>query len=487
MHATISSSHHAVKTLDQTNINNAFLSGMREDLGMYGNELNYAVLAFNVPYCVLAIPSNILITRIRPSLYLPILELGWTILTIAKGFITNTTQLYIIQGLLGAVEAGYFPGVIFLIGSWYTRTEFSKRLSLFAVTAYIGSMFSGYLQSAVYTGLNGVSGLAGWKWLFVVDGIISFVSAIIGFFLIPDFPSTTKWKFFTDEEKRFAEERLLKDGRQEKIVYNLAVFKRVFGRWRVYLFTILYAIYNSAASGWGYLGFLLKWTGGYTVQQINTIPTAVAATTLITTLLWGWLSDYYDNRFAVIFFPMISSFIGMTLLAVWNIPFEVKVLAYFLGAVSSPIGTTMAYATAVIDTDSVERTIVVGCMNTASYTIFIIGQLVFWPTSQAPRFPVGYIYTAASLFVGLFVTLAIEFLWRRDKKRGILYTSDGTYVRQIGKPDPEIASTETDVNDADFEKVKQEIGSDHLREEHETIVHSVAPVQDGLFAAGGNL
>ncbi|KAI9025704.1 major facilitator superfamily domain-containing protein [Hyaloraphidium curvatum] len=470
-----------VKTLDQSNINNAFLSGMREDLGMLQNELNYAVLAFNVPYCVLAIPSNIFITKIRPSLYLPLLELGWTAVTIGKAFVTNVNQLYACQAILGALEAGYFPGVVYLIGSWYTRAEFSKRLSLFAVTAYIGAMFSGYLQAAVYTNLNGAHNLAGWKWLFVVDGGISFVSGMIGFFLIPDYPSTTKWKFFTDEEKKFAEERLIKDGRQDKIKYDWKTFQRIFSRWHVYLFTILYAIYNSAAAGWGYLGFLLKFSGGWTVQQINTIPTAVSATTLITTLLWGWLSDYYDNRFWVILGPMFVSFIGMLILAIWYVPFPVQVLAYFLGAVSSPIGTTMAYLTAVVDKDPVERTVTIGTMNTASYTIFIVGQLVLWPTSSAPRFPVGYIYTATTLFIGLFVTVAIEYLWRRDKRNGILYLPEGTVrATSLIASDTDSKASE-DLDDDDIKK--EPVNHEKLREEHEAVVHSVAPVLDG----GNNL
>ncbi|KXS17887.1 MFS general substrate transporter [Gonapodya prolifera JEL478] len=422
-----------VKTLDQQNINNAFLSGMREDLNMYGNELNYAVLAFNVPYCVLAIPSNILLTKIRPSLYLPIIELCWSILTIAKGFVHNYQTLYVLQFFIGAFEAGYFPGVVYLIGSWYTNSELSKRFAIFSVTSAIGAMFSGYLQTAVYVGLNGSAGLSGWKWLFVVDGLISVVSAVVGFFLIPDFPETTKWKLFTPDEIELAKTRLNKDGKQGEVKYSWDLLKRVFGRWHWYLFTILYAIYNSASSSWGYLGFLLKFGGGFTVEQINLYPTGVNAVTAFFTFFWGWYADHTQNRYLVIVLPMTISAIFVTILAVWDVPFGLKFASYFFAAVSTPISNTMAYLSTVVDKDPVERTLIIGSMNSASYTIFIIGQLVFWPTTSAPSFPVGYKYTATSLWVGLIVVTAIRYLWKRDLARGIIHTPEGTFVRKVSE------------------------------------------------------
>ncbi|KAI9325709.1 major facilitator superfamily domain-containing protein [Zopfochytrium polystomum] len=429
-----------VKTLDQANINNAYLSGMKEELGMYGNELNNAVLAFNVPYCILAIPSNILITKIRPSLYLPLLELGWTICTIAKGFVHSPTQLYILSGILGAFEAGYFPAVTYIISSWYTKTEFSKRMTLFA--------------TAVYSNLNGSNGLAGWRWLFIVDGLISFVSAIIGFFLIPDFPETTKWRYFTADEIQLASSRLKKDGRDNKVVYNWDLVKRVFGRWHFYLFVPLYAIYNSASTAWTNFSFLLK-ANGYQVWQINVYPTGVYAVMAVSYLALGWYADARGDRFSVVFFPMAVSAVFVTLLAVWDIPFSLKFASYYLAGVSAPIATTMAYLTAVIDSDAVERTLVIAAMNSASYTIFIIGQIWLWPQTASPRFPVGNRYTAVTLWVGLLVTVAIKILWERDLRRGVVHSAEGTIVKK--KADQEGGGGGVVVAEDEPEKKKEDV------------------------------
>ncbi|KAJ3344071.1 hypothetical protein HDU93_003234 [Gonapodya sp. JEL0774] len=438
-----------IKTLDQSNINNAFLSGMREDLGMFGNELNYAVLNFNVPYCVLAIPSNILLTKVRPSLYLPLLEVGWAVLTISKGFVKNVNTLYLLQFLLGAFEAGYFPGVVYLISTWYTNTELSKRFAIFSVTSAIGAMFSGYLQTACIS-LAGKGGLEGWQWLFVVDGLLSFSSALLGFWLIPDFPETTKWTYFTPEEIELAKTRLVKNGKSGNVKYSWDLLKRVFGRWHWYLFTILYAIYNSSATAWGQLGFLLKFGGGFSVQQINLYPTGVNAVTAFFTFFWGWYADFSGNRFIVIFLPMTISAIFITILAVWDVPFGLKFASYFFAAVSTPISNTMAYLSTIVDSDPVERTLIIGSMNTASYVVFIVGQLVLWPTTSAPRYPVGYIYTATTLWVGLFVTLGINYLWKRDLKRGIIYTPDGVITNR--------STVTPEEGELDSEKTEKAIG-----------------------------
>ncbi|KAJ1567790.1 hypothetical protein HK405_004756, partial [Cladochytrium tenue] len=426
-----------VKTLDQSNIQNAYVSGMQNDLSMFGNQLNNAVLLFNIPYCILAIPSNILITKVRPSLYLPILELGWAALTIAKGFVKDYNQLYWLSFFLGAFEAGY--------STWYTREEFSKRLTLFAVTSSLGSMFSGYLQAAVL-GLDGRGGYSGWRWLFILDGIISFASAMIGFFFIPDFPRTTSWKWFTPEERELAVQRLERQGRANKAVLSWKSIPRVLGRWHFWAFVPLYAIYNSASTAWGNLIYLLK-DQGYPLWQRNVYPTGVSAITAVSYLVAGWYADAFHDRFSVIFFPMIVSFVFVTILAVWDVPFSLKFASYYLAAVSSPISSVMAYLTEVIDADLVERSLVIAFMNSGSYTVFIIGQIVLWPQTSAPRFPVGNWYTAVTLFIGLFVTVAIRYLHQRDVKRGIVYLPEG--IKKRSEYEAEHAASEE-------EKVKED-------------------------------
>lgn len=152
-----------VKFLDQVNINNAFVSGMKEDLGMLGNQLNYMQTAWSVGYVLGGVPSNILLTRVRPSLFIPCIEVMWGVLTFSLVACKSWQTMCAVRFFVGLFESALFPGFIYIIGSWYRKDELAKRTCIFQVTNAIGGMFSGYLMAATYH-LEGVGGFKGWQW-----------------------------------------------------------------------------------------------------------------------------------------------------------------------------------------------------------------------------------------------------------------------------------------------------------------------------------
>lgn len=107
-----------IKYLDQTNINNAYVSGMKEDLALYGNELNYFTTYFYVAYCLMLIPSQIILTYVRPSFWLSSLEVAWGVMTGLMAMVTKTYQVYIIRVFLGLFESSAWPGMITLLMHW---------------------------------------------------------------------------------------------------------------------------------------------------------------------------------------------------------------------------------------------------------------------------------------------------------------------------------------------------------------------------------
>ena len=160
-----------LKYLDQGNLSNAYVSGMQEDLGMYGNEYTYAVTCYTVAYAVMQIPSNIIIQYIRPSYWLAAMEIAWGTFTFAQAGVKNVGELYAFRFLVGFFESSFFPALLYVLGSWYTKTELAKRIAIFHMTAPVGSAFGGYLQAAVYKSLDGHHGLEGWRWLYIVCGV----------------------------------------------------------------------------------------------------------------------------------------------------------------------------------------------------------------------------------------------------------------------------------------------------------------------------
>lgn len=107
-----------LKYLDQGNLANAYVSGMQEDLHMYGNQYTYAGTAYTVAYAVMQVPSTLIIQKIRPSYWLACMEIGWGVFTFAQAGMKNVTQLYVFRFLVGFFESSFFPCLLFVLGSW---------------------------------------------------------------------------------------------------------------------------------------------------------------------------------------------------------------------------------------------------------------------------------------------------------------------------------------------------------------------------------
>jgi MFS family permease len=148
------------------------LTGYRkEDLSLYGNQLNYMQTCWTVGYVIGEIPSNLLLTRIRPRYWIPAMELLWTVLTFAMARCNSPTQFYVLRFFVGLAESTFYPGMQYIIGSWYRKDELAKRSCIFHTSSGIASMFSGYLMAGVYH-LGGRGGFKGWQWYVVLQLIL---------------------------------------------------------------------------------------------------------------------------------------------------------------------------------------------------------------------------------------------------------------------------------------------------------------------------
>src|SRR5262245_43932463 len=136
---------------------------MKEDLNLYGNELNYLTATFWASYCTFMIPACYLLTHYPANIVLPALEVGWGLSTFGLAWVQNVQAVFAMRFLTGLFECCSFTGTIYVIGSWYKPTEIGRRVALFFIASPLGTMFAGYLQAAAYTNLNGVHGLAGWR------------------------------------------------------------------------------------------------------------------------------------------------------------------------------------------------------------------------------------------------------------------------------------------------------------------------------------
>ncbi|RMD41710.1 hypothetical protein DV735_g3386, partial [Chaetothyriales sp. CBS 134920] len=418
---TFASLGYFIKYLDQVNINNAFVSGMKEDLNLYGNELNYMQSLWTVGYVIGEIPSNILLTRVRPSIWIPACEVTWATLTILLALCKNAKQIYALRFFIGLAESTFYPGMQYIIGSWYRKDELAKRSCIFHVSGAIGTMFSGYLMAAVYH-LDGVSGWKGWQWLFIINTIISLPIAAAGFFMMPDLPEITRAWWLKPSEIALANKRMQLEGRANRAPFTRAKFKRIFSSWHIYLLSLLYIFFNNGSLSQPAFALWLK-ARGFSVEQINLYPTLTAVVTVVSTLAYAWSSDtiFRGERWPPIVFSALINLVVFISLTVWDIPLAWKWACFFLAGFGGGIsGLTFAWAHEICSDDNEERALVTGSMNEMAYVFQAWLPLLIWKQVEAPRYPKGMPTMIAVAVLLLITTAAIKYLHQREKAARLL-------------------------------------------------------------------
>ncbi|KAI1625641.1 major facilitator superfamily domain-containing protein [Exophiala viscosa] len=415
-----------IKFLDQSNLNNAFVSGMKEDLSMLGNQYNYTTTLWTVGYILGEIPSNILLTKIRPSIFIPSCQIVWTVLTMCLARVNTVHQLYALRFLIGLAEAGFFPGILYMFGSWYGKDEIAKRSCIFHVTGAIATMFSGYLMTAVI-GLGGKGGLKGWQWLFIMDGIISLPIAFASFFMLPDFPHNTRAWYLNESDVTLSRKRMELVGRAQRQPYTKAKVLKIFTRWHIWvlpLMTMQVYLFGGGAGGVGQpiFAFYLKAHKNpkYTVAQINDYPTTTSAVQVFATLLYAYISDGPLNgaRWPVMLFSATLSTVFWISLAIWNISEGWRWACYILvGQVLALVPLTLTWANEICSDDNEERALVVAAINDWQYVIGAWLPLIIWQQTDAPRYKKGMPTAVVFSFIVIGLILIIKSLADRDQKK----------------------------------------------------------------------
>lgn len=148
--------------LDRANLAQARQGTLEEDLGMSGTDFNLTTSIFFVGYLLMQLPSNMILTRVRPSLYLSGAVMLWGVVSTCNAATHKFTDLVVTRFFLGIVEAPFFPGAIFLMSSWYSRAELTRRIAYFYSGVSLANMFGGLIAAGVLNNLHDAQGIAGW-------------------------------------------------------------------------------------------------------------------------------------------------------------------------------------------------------------------------------------------------------------------------------------------------------------------------------------
>ncbi|KAF5515411.1 putative transporter [Colletotrichum siamense] len=283
--------------LDRTNIGNAKIAGMNKDLELSDGQYNAALAIFFVSYSIFEPLTNILLKKHRPSIFIPVTMMLWGTCMTLMGFVYNWSGLMAGRWFLGLTEAGMFPGVNYYLSCWYRRDEFGLRAAIFFSAAALSGSFGGALAAGIQH-MDGVGNLRGWSWIFIIEGLLTFVFGVASFWMVHDFPDEAG--FLSDDDKQRLLRRL--DGDQQasarREVFKTLYFWQAMRDWKTWMSMAIYMGCDMPLFAVTlFLPTIIDDLGlnTNTIQsQLWTVPPYAAAA--VFTVFMGWLADKFKVR-----------------------------------------------------------------------------------------------------------------------------------------------------------------------------------------------
>jgi ACS family tartrate transporter-like MFS transporter len=182
---------YGIAYMDRLNISFASLQ-MNRDLHFTASIYGFGAGLFFVSYAACEVPSNLLLYRVGAHRWFARIMLTWGLLAMGMMFVKTPVQFYVMRFLLGMAEAGFFPGVIFYLSQWFPAHMRARAISRFYISFPLGSVLMGAIAGTLL-GLQGKAGLAGWQWLFLIEGLPAVLLSIVFWLYLPAGPSEAKW------------------------------------------------------------------------------------------------------------------------------------------------------------------------------------------------------------------------------------------------------------------------------------------------------
>ncbi|CAN6663290.1 high-affinity nicotinic acid transporter [Trichomonascus vanleenenianus] len=299
--------------LDRVNISNANVYGMSKDIGLIGNQYNVCLTIFFVPYIVSEVPSNYLLKKFKPHVWLSLCMFLFGIVSIGQGFVKSYSGLLATRFFLGLLEAGMFPGCFYLLSMWYRRDEAQKRYSFFFTSTCLAGAFGGLIAYGCFS-IDGKRGIAGWQWIFIIEGTVTAVGAIILFFCIADFPEDAK--FLNANEQAFLKAKLEYDvgSSNHEDKFTLKDIGRVFKEWKVYLAGLMYFCLIIPAYGYAYFSTAIIRGFNYSPVQTQLYSIPPWACAFGFSMIVAFFSDRFRHRYVFAIFTALICAVGFIIL-----------------------------------------------------------------------------------------------------------------------------------------------------------------------------
>lgn len=280
-----------IAIIDRGNIGMASLQ-MNEDLGLTAKVFGFASSLFFFSYFLLEVPSNLAMQKYGARIWIARIMITWGLISAGTAFVQGANSLYVMRFLLGAAEAGFFPGVLLYLTYWLPSAYRARMVAIFMVAIpaanFIGSPLSGLLLS-----LEGWMGMRGWHWLFIIEGIPAVLLGIACLFVLTDRPEQATW--LSNEQRNWLTRRLAEEASKKTTIGHISLWKLLRHK-DIWVLALIYSGASAAGSTMSVWAPQLLKTFGLSAMEIglvNAIPYGLASVLMI---VWGRSSDRTGER-----------------------------------------------------------------------------------------------------------------------------------------------------------------------------------------------
>lgn len=365
------------------------------------------------------VPSNMVLSRSRPSVFLPTIMIIWGALSAAMACVHNYGSLLAFRFVLGCIESGFFPGVLFVMSCWYKTAEIGKRFAIFYTAAVLSGAFGGLLAGGITGGLHDAHGIEGWRWLFIIEGVATVGVAIIAYFILLDFPSTSS--ALTHEERQLATIRIIADsasaGVSRTALSHWEAFKSAVVDPKTYAFMLLFVLDVGAGTISYFIPTITKSLGYTTITaQYMTVPVYVVAAVCLN--ITAYSADRLGERRWHITGALCVGFVSALVCAIVHTPMVRYVMLCFVAAgIWTALPLILAWASKTIGNPAEKRAICIAMINAVGNLSSVYGSQI-WPTKSAPAYTLGWGVTAGFLGAGACVAVLIPVFLKMVPSKG---------------------------------------------------------------------
>ncbi|MBI6741365.1 MFS transporter [Pseudomonas syringae] len=280
-----------IAIIDRGNIGMASLQ-MNHDLGLSPAIFGFASSLFFVSYFLVEVPSNLALQKFGARIWIARIMITWGLISAGTAFVQGANSLYVMRFLLGAAEAGFFPGVLLYMTYWLPSAYRARMVAIFMVAIpganFLGSPLSGYLLT-----LDGWMGMRGWHWLFILEGIPAVLLGIACLFILTDRPAQARW--LDDEQRTWLVNKLDEERKLKTNIGHISLWKLLRHK-DIWVMALIYSGASAAGSTMSvWAPQLLKSFGlsNLEIGFVNAIPYGIASVAMI---IWGRSSDRSNER-----------------------------------------------------------------------------------------------------------------------------------------------------------------------------------------------